>query len=98
MKKESNWLEPTDRQRSYYGKARVVSYGTDGSLTLISYSTPVCVWDAKEKVLYRTWGGWSATTMRHVNSFIDTYCEGWPRLTKKEWESQYVHNFYHLIP
>lgn len=94
MKFKSNWLIPRDRQRSYYGKAHVVSFGTDGSLTLISYSTPVCVY--ADGVFYRTWDGWSSTTMRHVNSFIETYCPGYSRIKKKQWEAMKVHNFYLL--
>jgi N12 class adenine-specific DNA methylase len=57
-----------DRAKSYYGKARVVEKD-NGEKVLISYNTGVCK-ITKSGELVRLWGGYSATTMRHVNSFL----------------------------
>lgn len=64
-------LMPTNRQKSFYSKAQVLvnEYG----VTLYSYGTKVCSISASDSVIHRHWYGYSATTMKHVNSFIDTY-------------------------
>ena len=51
-------------QRSFYGKAIVVE--ENGVKFLQSYYTIVAAFDGK---FHRLWGGWSATTSKHVNSF-----------------------------
>ena len=60
-------LSPKNNQKSFYGKARVCIMD-NGDEVLISYDTPVIRKDA-EGNLYRLWGGWSATTGRHVASY-----------------------------
>lgn len=55
-----------DSRKSFYGKARVVEW--NGEKILVSYETPVCKIDAAGRFV-RLWNGYSATTMRHVNSF-----------------------------
>ena len=55
-----------DNRKSYYGKAIVVMW--NDNKYLLSYNTPVAMVD-KEGNFSRLWGGYSATTMRHVNSF-----------------------------
>lgn len=61
-------LKPTNRQKSFYGKAKVIERA-NGDIELKSYDTIVArVHDGKFEKL---WDGYSATTMRHVNSFID---------------------------
>lgn len=54
------------RQKSYYGKAKVV-YGDDGVIMLKSYDTLVA--KIENGKLVRMWGGWSATTMNHIKDF-----------------------------
>lgn len=56
------------RNRSFYGKANVVTHA-DGTVTLFSYTTAVCEIDPTG-AFHRTWGGYSATTMKHVNDFM----------------------------
>lgn len=56
-----------DRANSFYGKAKVIE--KDGETLLQSYDTIVCKID-KSGEFVRMWDGYSATTMRHVNSFL----------------------------
>ena len=63
-------LIPTDGRKSFYGKAKVVD--NNGVKTLYSYNTPVAKIGRTGKFT-RLWDGYSATTMRHVNAFLDTY-------------------------
>lgn len=63
-------LMPTDYHKSFYGKAKV--FFENGNKVLVSYNTRVAYIDSEGK-FHRTWWGYSATTMRHVNSFIDTF-------------------------
>ena len=56
-----------DSRASFYGKAIVIEH--DGEIYLRSYSTIVCKLD-KSGHFRRLWGGYSDTTMRHVNSFL----------------------------
>lgn len=60
-----------DSRKSFYGKAHVIE-NEDGSKLLKSYSTIVCSIDASG-TFRRHWGGESATTMRHVNSFLSLF-------------------------
>jgi len=42
-----------------------------GHLTiLVSYQTPVAVWDRKEKIYFRTSEKYSRTTSKHINRWI----------------------------
>lgn len=60
-----------DRAKSFYGKAKVIE--TDnGEKVLQSYNTFVCRITAAGRFV-RMWGGYSATTMRHINSFLSFY-------------------------
>ena len=60
-------LTPTDNRKSFYGKA-VVEVAADGSETLYSYNTPIIKRTAAGE-LVKLWGGWSATTGRHIAAF-----------------------------
>ena len=53
---------------------------------LVSYDTPVCAIRGGEFV--RLWGGWSATTGRHINMFRAEHCM--PSITKAQWEKMEV--------
>lgn len=70
------------RQKSYYGKAKVIE--DNGEMLLKSYETIVCKID-KNGDFKRLWGGYSRTTMNHVNDFRRGF--GLPALSKKEWEA-----------
>ena len=71
-------LMPNDSHKSFYGKARVFEDGD--TQTLVSYDTAVmrCVNGEYE----RLWGGWSATTGRHIKAFSG--------LSKKDWDAMPV--------
>ena len=59
------------QQQSFYGRAIVIS---DGDATYLkSYGTIVCSYDMSEGYanFRRHWHGYSATTQRHINAFID---------------------------
>ena len=62
-------LQPTDGRKSFYGKARVIEKD-NGERVLVSYDTEVCKVTSSGRFV-RMWSGYSATTMRHVNSFLD---------------------------
>ena len=67
-------------QKSFYGKAKTEKG------KLYSYGTLVC--SIIDGNLYRHWDDYSATTMRHINSFLRA--NGLSSLRKKEWESMEV--------
>lgn len=77
-------------QKSFYGKAIVKINDSfnffdklpTGTKTLYSYNTAVIRITPDGKIK-RLWGGYSITTMRHVNAFLTQ--EGMPQLNKKEW-------------
>lgn len=61
----------TDGRKSFYGKAKVI-IKPDGTRQLLSYPTIVCeITSAGD--FRRLWGGYSATTMCHINAFINLY-------------------------
>lgn len=60
-------LRPASSQKSFYGKAFVLTY-SDGSKVLQSYSTLVVKITPDGQIL-RLWGGWSATTGKHIAAF-----------------------------
>lgn len=74
-------LIPLDNRKSFYNKAYVERVGAVD--TLYSYNTPVMRKNA-DGSYSRLWGGYSMTTMRHVNAFV-----GHP-MGKKEWEAMEV--------
>lgn len=61
----------SDRAKSFYGKAKIIET-ENGEKVLQSYNTFVCRITAAGRFV-RMWGGYSATTMRHVNSFLSFY-------------------------
>lgn len=63
-------LKPTDNRKSFYGKAEVITK-ENGDIELKSYNTIVA--RIRNGNFERLWAGYSATTMRHVNAFIDTF-------------------------
>ena len=64
-----------------YGVRAVVKPEPDGGLVLTSYYTAVAAW--RHGRVVRLWGGFSVTTLKHVNAFCDYV--GAPRFTKRAW-------------
>ena len=67
-------IMPNDGRKSFYGKAVAIK-AKDGKLFLKSYNTIVASID-KDGNFSRHWGGYSATTMRHVNAFVSSFGKG----------------------
>ena len=57
-----------ERVKSFYGKAKVIEKD-NGETVLLSYDTEVCKITSGGEFV-RLWSGYSATTMRHINSFL----------------------------
>ena len=74
-------LEPVDGRKSFYGKAAIVN--ENGVAVCYSYNTPVAAFTLGK--FYRLWGGYSATTMRHVDSFSVRMMG--KRMGKKDWDA-----------
>lgn len=74
-----------DYRKSFYNKAKVRE--ENGNKELISYCTTVCRIDS-EGGFHRLWSDYSATTMRHVNSF--RMMNGLKAISKGEWEEMEV--------
>ena len=72
-----------DGRKSFYGKA-IVHKTDEGTFVLQSYETCVGEIDRSRK-FHRLWDDYSATTMRHVNSFLKYYLV--PGGGKKWWNS-----------
>ena len=75
-------------QKSFYGKARCLM--TEKGWYLLSYDTIVCGLTCNDQtgeinVLRRYWMKYSATTAKHIDSFL--YNFRLRALHKKEWES-----------
>lgn len=61
----------SDRAKSFYGKAKVIE--TDnGEMILQSYNTVACKITSSGEFV-RLWSGYSVTTMRHINSFLQLF-------------------------
>lgn len=71
MKYKRFELPPMDGQKSYYRKAWITEYA-NGDKELTSYDTVVCKIDADGHFI-RHWGGYSRTTQKHINSFLQFY-------------------------
>lgn len=65
-------LKPIDNRKSFYGKAQAITNGDE--ITLYSYETAIL--KIKGGKLFRIWEGWSATTQRHINAFLQEYADG----------------------
>lgn len=73
-------------QKSWYGKAKAIEK-INGDIELKSYNT--IVGRIHNGIFERLWSGYSATTMRHVNAFLDYY--GLDGGGKKWWDSLKVY-------
>ena len=63
-------LKPNTSRKSFYGKAEVIERD-NGDIELRSYNTIVA--RIRNGNFERLWSGYSATTMRHVNAFLDYF-------------------------
>lgn len=63
-------LKPTNGRKSFYNKAMVIEKD-NGDIELKSYETIVA--RIRNGKFERLWDGYSATTMNHINSFIDAF-------------------------
>lgn len=63
-------LKPNTNRKSFYGKATVI-HKDNGDIELKSYNTIVA--RIRGGKFERLWWGYSATTMRHINAFIDAF-------------------------
>lgn len=68
------------KQKSFYGKAIVENSGNNK--TLYSYGTRILTINSKGQVI-KSWSGWSATTAKHINSFL--YANGKKTFSKQDW-------------
>jgi hypothetical protein len=75
-----------DCRQSFYRKAQQIEH-SNGTKALKSYNTIVCEID-KDGNFHRLWGGYSATAMRHINSFLNF--NGMSKGGKKFWLAQPV--------
>lgn len=73
-----------DRSKSFYCKAQVIE-NENGEKILQSYETEVCKITSGGEFV-RMWSGYSVTTMRHVNSFLQFF--GIPGGGKAWWDAQ----------
>jgi len=72
-------LIPADGRRSFYGKAKALR-ADDGWTYLLSYDTVMC--RARDGKVERLSGYESATTARHLRSFLRSFGPG--KMTTKE--------------
>ena len=79
---ETYELIPTDGRKSFYGKARVY-LNPIGDEFLFSYETCVAV-RYKNGEIARLWGGWSATTGRHIKAFCGMNKSEFERLPRSD--------------
>ena len=63
-------LKPNNGRKSFYGKAQVIEQD-NGDVELRSYTTTVA--RIRNGKFERLWYGYSATTMTHINAFIDAF-------------------------
>lgn len=61
----------SDWAKSFYGKAKVIEMD-NGEIILQSYNTVVCKITSNGEFV-RLWSGYSVTTMRHINSFLQLF-------------------------
>lgn len=84
-------------QKSFYKKAMVTVsyYGDVMYLLLKSYDTNVVMVRISKGGMphvQRLWGGYSATTMRHVNELLMQ--EGFPKLSARAWRAMEYGEWY----
>ena len=80
-------LEAFCDRKSFYGKAQAYFSAVENGYVLRSYETRVLTFNPQTKQIMRTWRGYSATTMRHVNAFMNMLSAelGTPMTGGKKW-------------
>lgn len=78
-----------DGRKSFYGKAKVIE--DDKRISLKSYNTIVCYIDKQSKKLGKLFDSYSAATMRHINSFMQS--NGYPQYKGKKWWNSLSYGF-----
>ena len=63
-------LRPVDGRKSFYGKAVAMYHEPTNCWMLKSYDTIVCSYRLDSNRFTRLWSDYSATTMRHIDSFL----------------------------
>lgn len=82
-------LRPIDSRKSFYGKAKALYHEATEAWMLQSYDTIVAMYYVKSGLFIRKWDGYSATTMRHINSFVRFL--GYTNGGKAWWDSLPMH-------
>lgn len=72
MENNNSWIWdvmecPCYDRKSFYGKAVILRRTATNDYILVSYGTRVAAFSGGKFI--KLWNGYSATTMRHVNSF-----------------------------
>lgn len=86
-KEETSELKHDITERAKYcghtkiGNGKATYYKGDKGIVLRSYYTDVC--RINRKRFYKTWVGYSATTLNHINEFL--YIHGYKPISKREW-------------
>lgn len=77
-------------RKSFYNKCFVELY--DGIYTLYSYNTPICSYNPQNDAFKRLYYGYTVTTMRHINAFMDYI--GIRAGGKAFWDNLYTYKAY----
>ncbi len=62
-------LKPVDGRKSFYNKCSLLE--RHDTYYLYSYTTLICKWDKNKREFEKLWDGWSQTTQRHINAFMN---------------------------
>lgn len=84
---------PATRQKSYYGKAKIIT--TEKARYLLSYDTIICRLSFGGE-FRKLWDGWSKTTANHINDFM-RFTRFGNGFNKKEWENLDCYNYTGVI-
>lgn len=81
-----NYLPVTDTHNKPAPGYKAIYQKQGNVITLYSYYTAVLSYNTKTKVLRRLWYGYSPTTLKHINLFLQNMniCSGF---SKKQWEA-----------
>ena len=63
---------------------RAIVIESDNAIYLQSYDTLILKFDKVTKTLVKLWNGYSKTTQKHINTFLQAL--NVPQMNKKEWE------------
>jgi hypothetical protein len=66
-----------------FGGRAIIKPDNNGNLILQSYYTNVCRYNLKSDKFFKTWNGFSVTTLKHINIFRQFL--GLKAISKREW-------------